>query len=72
MSTERVVIFGGGLAGLSAAYTLMKRGITPLLLEGSERAGGRGKRWVTTSPEGSLDSFVRQLPAAVASDVTRK
>lgn len=113
MSTERVVIVGGGFAGLSAAYTLMKRGITPLLLEGSERAGGRGKgeqidgfsvdmgafvftatydtafriceelglplvrsqmkfghlrggRWVTTSPEGSLRSFVRQLPAAVA------
>ncbi|MYJ46616.1 MAG: FAD-dependent oxidoreductase, partial [Acidimicrobiales bacterium] len=43
MSKERVVIVGGGFAGLSAAYTLKKRGITPLLLEGSERAGGRGK-----------------------------
>ena len=86
----------------------MKRGITPLLLESSERAGGRGKgeqidgfsvdmgafvftatydtafriceelglplvrsqmklghlrggRWVTTSPEGSLGSFARQI-----------
>ena len=43
MSTGRVVIVGGGFAGLSAAYTLMKRGITPLLLEAGERAGGRGK-----------------------------
>ena len=43
MSTGRVVIVGGGFAGLSAAYTLMKRGITPLLLEAQERAGGRGK-----------------------------
>ena len=113
MSTERVIIVGGGFAGLSAAYTLRKRGITPLLLEASDRAGGRGKgeqvdgfsvdmgafvftatydtafricselglplvrsqmkfghlrggRWVTTTPEGSLGSFVRQLPAAAA------
>ena len=42
MSTKRVVIVGGGFAGLSAAYTLIKRGITPLLLEANERAGGRG------------------------------
>ena len=42
MSAKRVVIVGGGFAGLSAAYTLMKRGITPLLLEANERVGGRG------------------------------
>ena len=42
MSTRPVVIVGGGFAGLSAAYTLMQRGITPLLLEGSDHAGGRG------------------------------
>ncbi|MCY3862371.1 MAG: NAD(P)/FAD-dependent oxidoreductase, partial [bacterium] len=42
MSTRRVVIVGGGFAGLSAAYELKKRGITPLLLEAKERADGRG------------------------------
>ena len=43
MGTQRVVIVGGGFAGLSAAYTLKKRGITPLVLEAQDRAGGRGK-----------------------------
>ncbi len=43
MSARRVVIVGGGFAGLSAAYSLMKRGITPLLLEAEDRVSGRGK-----------------------------
>ncbi len=42
MSSGRVVIVGGGFAGLSAAYTLMQRGITPLVLEAQDHAGGRG------------------------------
>ena len=41
MSTKRVIIVGGGFAGLGAAYALMQRGITPLLLEAKDRAGGR-------------------------------
>ena len=37
----RVVIVGGGAAGLSAAYTLKKRGYAPILLEATDRVGGR-------------------------------
>ena len=38
---KRVVIVGGGAAGLGAAYTLKKHGITPTLLEADDHVGGR-------------------------------
>lgn len=38
---KKVVVVGGGAAGLSAAYTLKKHGIEPILLETNPRAGGR-------------------------------
>ena len=41
MKTGRVVVIGGGAAGLNAAYALQKRGIRVLLLEANERVGGR-------------------------------
>lgn len=41
MSTNRVVVVGGGAAGLAAAYTLKKRGLAPLLLEAGDQVGGR-------------------------------
>ena len=41
MNTRRVVIIGGGAAGLSAAYTLKKHGIEPILFEAKDRVGGR-------------------------------
>ena len=40
-STPRVIIVGGGAAGLTAAYTLRKYGIRPLVLEASAQSGGR-------------------------------
>ncbi|WP_372594052.1 NAD(P)/FAD-dependent oxidoreductase [Actinotalea sp.] len=36
-----VVVIGAGCAGLSAAYTLGKAGVECIVLEGSDRAGGR-------------------------------
>ena len=41
MKSKRVIIVGGGAAGLGAAYTLKKRGIQSLLLEASDHVGGR-------------------------------
>ena len=38
---RRVVILGGGLAGLTAAYGLMNRGYEVIVLEGQDRIGGR-------------------------------
>jgi monoamine oxidase len=36
-----IIIIGGGLAGLAAAKVLEDQGVSYLLLEGSERLGGR-------------------------------
>ena len=38
---NRVVVLGAGLAGLAAAYQLMKRGYEVTVLEAQERPGGR-------------------------------
>ncbi len=37
----KVVIVGGGVAGLTVAYRLANAGVTPTIYEGSERLGGR-------------------------------
>lgn len=41
MTDAPVTIIGAGIAGLTAAYTLQKAGITPQVLEASARIGGR-------------------------------
>jgi monoamine oxidase len=40
VATKRVIVTGGGIAGLSCAYELMKRGHDVTLLEASGRTGG--------------------------------
>lgn len=59
MNSRRVVIVGGGAAGLSAAYTLKKRGFTPMLLEADEQVGGRmgGERVNGFSTDKGADFF---------------
>jgi monoamine oxidase len=39
--TPRIVVVGGGLAGLTCAYRLMQAGLEPELHEASDRLGGR-------------------------------
>jgi len=41
MTNKRIVVVGAGIAGLTAAYFLKRGGYDPLVLEKSERVGGR-------------------------------
>jgi len=41
MTNKQIVVVGAGIAGLTAAYFLKKEGYSPIVLEKSERVGGR-------------------------------
>lgn len=41
MSDNDIIIIGAGITGLSAAHALRKAGKTPIVLESTDRAGGR-------------------------------
>jgi glycine/D-amino acid oxidase-like deaminating enzyme len=41
MTTPRVIVVGGGLAGLTCARTLADAGLTPTVLESADAVGGR-------------------------------
>ncbi|HSF56008.1 MAG TPA: FAD/NAD(P)-binding protein, partial [Algoriphagus sp.] len=43
MEEEKIYIIGAGLSGLVAALELEKSGFTPIILEASDRIGGRMK-----------------------------
>jgi monoamine oxidase len=61
----QVLVLGAGLAGLSAAYELQKKGYEVTLLEGRERVGGR----VWTVREGFADGQVAEIGAVRIPDV---
>lgn len=49
MSDPQVVVIGAGVAGLAAAWRLTRAGISVLLLEARERAGGRVRTEIVES-----------------------
>ena len=65
---KSVVVVGGGIAGLAAAWRLSGEGHSVLVLEREARPGGqiRTERAGEWTFEGGADSFVTQKPAAVS------
>jgi len=64
----QVVIVGGGIAGLSAAYELTKSGVPHILIERRPRLGGviETRSWEGCVLECGPDSFISQKPEAMA------
>lgn len=62
-----IVIVGGGIAGLSAAWELSRRGYRPLVLEQTARPGGviRTERLAGFVIDAGPDSLLTQKPAAI-------
>lgn len=64
----RVIVIGGGIAGLTAAYDLARNGVDVELREADDRVGGK----IRTTPFGGLpavdcgaDAFLARVPWAV-------
>jgi protoporphyrinogen/coproporphyrinogen III oxidase len=67
-STYDVVIVGGGIAGLAAAYELSRRGMSFVVLERAARAGGviLSEAIDGFTIDGGPDSLLIQKPEAIA------
>jgi oxygen-dependent protoporphyrinogen oxidase len=66
--TVDVAVIGGGLAGLTLARDVHRRGRTPLVLEAGPRLGGviRSEHIEGVLVEGGPDAMLAQKPAALA------
>jgi oxygen-dependent protoporphyrinogen oxidase len=67
-NSKRVVIVGGGIAGLSAAYDLTRAGIETILFEKRPRLGGviETQTWQDCVFDSGPDSFISAKPEALA------
>ena len=65
--SQLVVIIGGGISGLAAAYELTTRGVSFVLLEASDRFGGliHTAHVEGLTIESGADSMLAQKPAAI-------
>lgn len=53
-SHHKVIVIGGGIAGLAAACGLVERGVEVQLVEAEEELGGRVRSWQTSSAAGTV------------------
>jgi len=60
---RRVVVVGGGIAGMAAATGLAERGVGVTLIECHEQLGGRVRSWPITLPDGTPESMSRGFHA---------
>lgn len=58
MAAKRVIVIGGGVAGMQAAITLKNNGISPMLIERDITLGGKLTRWDRLFPCGTPASEV--------------
>jgi oxygen-dependent protoporphyrinogen oxidase len=67
VSPPDVIVIGGGITGLAAAYELTRRGCRPLVFEAAPRAGGliRTERADGFTIEAGPDSVLASKPAAL-------
>ncbi len=71
MSVEpkrRVIVIGGGISGLAAAYDLTRAGVETILFERRPRLGGviETQTWDDCVFDAGPDSFISQKPEALA------
>ncbi len=60
---RRVVVVGGGIAGLTAALGLAERGVRVTVVERAEHLGGRVRSWPVTLPDGGSGQMSRGFHA---------
>lgn len=60
---RQVLIVGGGVAGMVAAYEAMRLGLHPVVVEASDRIGGRFHSHVAGDPQDPNNSVICELGA---------